>query len=55
MHGEGRHAWQGACVAGCVCGRCMCGRGCAWQRGHVCMRDELLKRAGTHPTGMHSF
>ena len=50
MHGRGvctarEHAWQGACMAGGMCDRGMCGRGHAWQgacmaggmhgRGHV--------------------
>ena len=48
MHGKGGHLWQrGACLVkgdmhgrGYVCGRGMCGRGCAWQGGHACMRDS---------------
>ena len=66
----GGHVWQGACVAGGMCGRenvhgrgDMCGRGacmagggmCVWGGG-VCVAGETATAAeGTHPTGMHSY
>ena len=64
---EGGAVWQGACVAGDMCGRDASQRGVcmavgyAWwghvwlRRGDVCMVGEMATAAdGTHPTRMHS-
>ena len=61
----GGHAWQGACVAGGMCGggnvwqggmHCggVCGRGHAWWGGGCVAGKMAFAADGTHPIGMHT-